>query len=129
VTRKLKQYGSAPDDILRPVSMALDRYPQIELDHLAWQMSAAEPVAANTLADVPAQAITIKAHLSGFANDYRAALNYLERFQQDLSTRGYQVTVLTKPFDVSAAGSITDQRMAGESALEFSLKLSRRPQS
>src|SRR3990167_4658389 len=125
VTRKLKQYGSAPDDILRPVSMALDRYPQIELDHLAWQMSAAEPVAANTLADVPAQVITIKGRLSGFANDYRAALNYLERFQRDLSTLGYQVTALAKPLDVSPSGSITDQRMASESALDFSLKLSR----
>lgn len=129
VMRKLNQYGSTPDDILYPISAALDRHSQIELDHLAWQMSAAEPVAENTLADVPAQAITLKAHLSGFAYDYRAALNYLERFQRDLSAQGYQVTVLTKPFDVSPGGSITDQRTAGESALEFSLKLSRRPQS
>ena len=127
VMRKLKQYSSAPGDILHPVSMALDRHPQIELDHLAWQMSAAEPVAENTLADVPAQVITIKGRLSGFANDYRAALNYLERFQRDLSTLGYQVTALAKPLDVSPSGSITDQRMASESALDFSLKLSRRP--
>ena len=128
VMRKLKQYSSSPGDILFPVSMALDRHPQIELDHLAWQMSAAEPVAPNTLADVPAQVITLKGRLSGFASDYRAALNYLERFQQDLSAQGYQVTVLAEPFDVSPGGSITDQRTAGESTLGFSLKLARRPQ-
>lgn len=126
--RKLKQYSFAPSDILYPISAALDRQPQIELDHLAWQMSAAEPVAPNTLADVPAQVITLKGHLSGFAHDYRAALNYLERFQQDLSAQGYQVTVLTRPLDVSPGGSITDQRMAGEQTLDFSLKLSMRPQ-
>lgn len=129
VMRKLKQYGSAPGDILYPISAALDRHPQIELDHLAWQISAAEPVAENTLADVPAQIITIKGHLIDFANDYRAALNYLEQFQRNLTAQGYRVTALAKPLDVSPSGSITDQRTAGEPALDFSLKLSRRPQS
>lgn len=128
VMRKLKQYGSTPGDILRPVSAAFDRHPQIVLDHLAWQMSAAEPVAPGTLADAPAQAITLKGNLSGFAHDYRAALNYLEYFQQDLSAQGYQVTVLGRPLDVSSSGSITDQRATGEQALNFSLKLAWRPQ-
>lgn len=127
--RKLKQYNSVPSGILHPISAALERHPQTELDHLAWQMSATEPAAPNTLADVPAQVITLKGRLSGFANDYRAALGYLERFQQNLSTMGYQVTVLTKPLDVSSGGSITDQRMVGEQKLEFSLKLARRPTS
>ena len=90
-------------------------------------MSAAEPAAADTLADIPVQAITLKGRLSGFANDYRAALGYLERFQQDLSTQGYQVTVLTRPLDVSPDGSLTDQPRVGEQKLEFSLKLARKP--
>jgi len=127
--RKLKRYNATPSDILQPISAALDRHPQTELDHLAWQMSAAEPAAADTLAGVPVQAITLKGRLSGFANDYRAALGYLERFQQDLSTQGYQVTVLTRPLDVSPDGSLTDQRRAGAQKLEFALKLARRPPS
>lgn len=126
VMRKLGQYGHVPNDVLHPISAALDRHPRIELVHLAWQMSTTEPVAANTLADFPAQVITIRGRLSGFAIDYRAALDYLERFQQDLSAQGYQVTALEKPLDVSPSGSITDQR-TGDSALNFSLKLSRRP--
>lgn len=129
VMRKLSQYSHTPSEILYPISRVLDRYPQIELDQLAWQMSAAEPVAGNVLADVPAQVITIKGHMSGFANDYRTALNYLERFQQDLSAQGYLVTTLTKPLDVSPHSSITDRQVTGEPALDFSLKLSRRPQS
>jgi len=127
--RKLSQYGHTPGDILHPVSTALDRHPQIELDTLSWQMSATEPVAENTLADIPAQVITLNGRLLGFANDYRAALNYMERFQQDLSAQGYQVTALAKPLDVSPSGSITGQGAADGHALNFSLKLSRRPPS
>lgn len=129
VMRKFDQYGPIPDEILQPVSATLGRHPQIELDELAWRMDATEPVAENTLADIPAQVITLKGHLTGFASDYRAALNYLERFQHDLSAQGYQVTALTKPLDVSPTGSIADRREAGMDTLGFSLKLTRRPQT
>ncbi|MDD5383938.1 MAG: hypothetical protein PHG89_03530 [Gallionella sp.] len=127
VMRKLNQHDAAPSGILRPVGSTLDRHPQIELDDLAWRMDAAEPVAPNTLADAPAQVIIIKGRLTDFANDYRAALNYLENFQRDLTAQGYQVAVLAKPLDVSPSGSITDQRKASANVLGFSLKLSRRP--
>ena len=127
VMRKLNQYSPAPLDIMRPVSASLDRYPQIQLDELSWQMSANEPVASNTLADVPAQVIILKGRMVDFANDYRAVLNYLESFQRDLNGKGYQVTVLTKPFDASPSGSIADQREVRSSTLSFSIKISRRP--
>ena len=125
--RKLGHYGHVPNDILHPISAALDRHSQVELDTLSWQMSATEPVAPNTLADTPAQVITLNGRLLGFANNYRTALNYLEQFQQSLSAQGYQVTALEKPLDVSPSGSITDQSTSDDHALNFSLKLSRRP--
>lgn len=127
VMRKLDQYAPPPQDILKPVSASLDRHPKIELEDISWKMDAAEPVANNTLADVPAQVITLKGRLVDFANDYRAALNYMERFQNDLTAQGYQVAVLTKPLDVSPSGSIADQLETRENALGFSLKISRRP--
>lgn len=127
--RKLGQYKHVPKEILIPISAALDRHTQIELDTLSWQISATEPVAPNTLADVPAQVITLNGRLLDFASDYRAALNYLEQFQQSLSAQGYQATALEKPFDVSPSGSISDQRTPDNHALNFSLKLSRRPSS
>ena len=71
-------------------------FPQIELNELGWQASATEPVASNTRADVPAQVIILKGDLQGFDNDYRAALAYLDRFQSELSRRGYQVTALSQ---------------------------------
>ena len=129
VMRKLELYFPPPLEILRPVSTTLDRHPQIELDELSWQISATEPVASNTLADVPAQVISLKGHLVNFANDYRSALNYLEHFQQGLIAQGYQVTVLSKPLDVSPSGSIADQRETRQNTLAFSLKISRRPQT
>ncbi|MGA7749974.1 MAG: hypothetical protein WCA63_07475 [Gallionella sp.] len=127
IMRKLDQYEPIPQIILKPISTALDRFPQIELNELGWQGNAAEPVASNTRADVPAQVITMTGDLQGFDNDYRTALAYLDRFQLELSTRGYQVTALTKPLDVSPSGSLADQRKARENALGFSLKLVWRP--
>lgn len=127
VMRKLDQYSPAPLDVLKSVSAALDRYPQIKLDDLAWQIDATEPVAPGTLADVPAQVITFKGHLTDFANDYRAMLNYLERFQGELAAQGFQVTTLAKPLDVSPSGSIADNLESSEHALGFSMKISRRP--
>jgi hypothetical protein len=127
VMRKLEQSAPIPIDVLRPISAALDRHPRIELGELAWRMDATEPVAANTQADVPAQIVTIKGNLVGFAGDYRAALHYLESFQRDLTAQGYQVTVLSRPLDVSPSGNIDDLREADTNALSFSVRLSRRP--
>lgn len=83
------------------------------------EASAIEPVAANTQGDVPAQVVTLKGHLTDFSTDYRAALNYVEQLRSDLTAQGYQVTVLSKPFDASPSGSIVDQSDALKSALDF----------
>lgn len=127
IMRKLDQYEPLPSVILKPVSSALDRFPQIEVNELSWQASATEPVASNTIAGVPAQVITLKGDLQGFNNDFRAALAYLDRFQLALGKLGYQVSALTKPLDVSPSGSLADQLNAGENELDFSLKLVWRP--
>ena len=129
IMRKLVQYEPAPQVILKPITTALDQFPQIEVNELDWQASAKEPVASNTIADVPAQVITLKGDLQGFENNYRAALAYLDRFQLDLGKRGYQVTALTKPLDVSPSGSLADQRNEGENELVYSFKLVWRPPS
>ncbi|OFZ66660.1 MAG: hypothetical protein A2V79_05800 [Betaproteobacteria bacterium RBG_16_56_24] len=135
VKHKLDQYAPSPQDILGPISAALGRHRQIELDDISWKMDATEPVIpppsggrpGGGHAEVPAQVITLKGHLADFANDYRAMLNYLEHFQSDLTAQGFQVTSLTKPLDVSPGGSIADKRETSGHMLDFSLKISRRP--
>jgi len=127
VMRKLDQYGSAPQTILDPISAVLDHFTQIGINELDWHESAAEPVAANTRADVPAQVILLKGDMQGFGDDFRAALSYLDRFRLDLEKRGYQITVLTKPLDVSPTGSIVNQNETGDNKLAFSFQLVWRP--
>jgi hypothetical protein len=127
IMRKLDQYEPTPQVILKPITTALNRFPKIEVNELEWQASAKEPVASNTVADVPAQVIILKGDLQGFENNYRAALGYLDRFQLDLSKLGYQVTALTKPLDVSPSGSLADHRDTGENELVYSIKLVWRP--
>lgn len=127
IMRKLDQYSHIPGDVLRPVSAMLERHPQIELDELAWRLDAAEPVADNTQADVPARVITLNGHLTGFSNNYRAALNYLENFRRELSAQGYQATVLRRPLDIAPTSSLGDRRETGAETPVFSLKLSWRP--
>ena len=127
IMRKLDLYEPIPQTILKPISTSLGRYPQIEVSELGWKASTTEPVAVNTRADVPAQVIILKGDMQGFENDFRAALAYLDRFQSDLSKRGYQVTALTRPLDVSPSGSLADQHNAGENELAFSIKLVWRP--
>ncbi|HXU94762.1 MAG TPA: hypothetical protein VFP33_14010 [Gallionella sp.] len=127
VMRKLDQHGQMPGDVLRPISAMLDRYPQIELDDLAWKMNTAEPGTENAPTEIPSDAITLNGQLVGFSNDYRAALDYLENFRRDLSARGYQATVLRRPLDVSPNGSIGNRRDSGAEALGFSVKLLWRP--
>jgi hypothetical protein len=124
---KLDQYQSVPKAILKPISAVLDRFSQIQLTDLGWQTSASEPVANNTVADVPAQVITLKGNLQDFNLDYRGALAYLDRFQMELGKLGYQVTVLAKPLDISPSGSLADQGQTRENALGFTLKLVWRP--
>lgn len=127
IMRKLDQYQPVPQIILIPISAALGRYPRIEINELAWQEDAKEPVANNTRPDVPAQIIMLKGDLQGFGHDYRSALVYLDRFQLELGIRGYQVTALSKPLDISPTGSLGDRRETDENELPFSLKLVWRP--
>lgn len=129
VMRRLDAYQPAPLTFLQPLSAALDQFEQIHLLQLDWKRSTEEPVAENTLADVPAQVITVAGNLKGFEGSYRSALDYLEHFQHELGRRGYQVTVLTQPLDVSPSGSLATQRNERDNTLGFSLKLVWRPAS
>ena len=127
VMRKLIKYSPTPLNVMSPISITLEHYPQIQLDEFSWQMSAAEPIAKNTSGDVPAQIAILKGRMVDFRNNYRAALNYLTSFEEDLKKQGYQVKVLAKPFDASPSGSIADQREELSSALTFSIRISSRP--
>lgn len=127
IEHRLKLYTPDPTTILAPISVILARHPQVELDDIAWIISASEPVMPDTRADVPAAVVTLKGRLLNFATDYRAALGYLDRLHKDFVQQGYQVTTLEEPLDVSPTGSISDQREDAHNVLGFSLQISKRP--
>jgi hypothetical protein len=112
LSRNLDNTAPPPQIILDGLTHTLDIFPSISIDKLSWQtnltVSDGVPAAqkGNATAIVPAQVIFLGGELTEFTGDYRAALDYLERFRQALIQRGYSVTALTLPLDVSPQGSI-----------------------
>ncbi len=120
LARKLNQYAPLPEEILRELTLVLDKFTQIEVNKVAWQISAADAAPSA----YPAQVITFEGSLTDFGSDYRRALDYLDRFQQALTQRGYTVTAQKLPLDVSSKGSISGdvQKNDGNPA-QFTLKI------
>jgi hypothetical protein len=119
MARKLSQYAPPPEDILRELSLVMDKFDRITLNKLAWQASAADaPPSA-----YPAQVITFDGSLDGFGTDIRKALDYLDRFQQAIGQRGYTVRAEKTPYDVSSKGSISGDMQGNNSSAQFTLKI------
>ena len=130
--RKLQHYSVPPQQILNDLTRTLDNFPRIRTNKLGWQMSVAADTTApgnSSTSSSPVQVITFNGELADFGNDYRSALNYLERFQLVLTRAGYIVTPIKLPLDFSTQGSISaDTSNSREKLSEFSLKIIWRPQ-
>jgi hypothetical protein len=114
--RNVQLYSVPPEQILKGLSATLDSFPRINTNKLSWQMSAGS--------NLPEQLITFNGELLDFGNDYRGALNYLERFQIMLAGAGYLVTPVKLPHDFSTKGSISaDISNTSEKPSEFALNL------
>jgi hypothetical protein len=132
LSRNLDNFSPPPQIILDGLAYTLDGFPIIRIDKLSWQINSGEAGMASAVtprgsatAIVPAQVILLNGELDEFTGDYRAALEYLERFRQALIQRGYSVTVLTLPLDVSPQGSIAADTCDGSIKLaQFSMKIS-----
>jgi hypothetical protein len=120
LTRKLNEYTPPAEEFLQGLTHALDKFTQIKVDKLAWQVSAADAAPSA----YPAQVITFEGSLADFGGDYRNALSYLDRFQQALRQQGYTVTALKLPLDISSKGSISgDIRKNDGNPAQFTLKI------
>lgn len=113
--RKLERYSPPLQQVLGGLGAALGSCPRIRVERLSWQ--------ANTLKSTPVQIISLDGELQGFAGDYRAALDYLERFRQALTQHGYEVQAQTLPPDIGPQPSATaDAGREQEKAVRFSLQ-------
>jgi len=120
--RNLQEYAVPPQQILKGLTSTLDNFPRIRTIKLAWQTGTAA-------GSSPEQVITFNGELADFGNDYRGALNYLERFQLVLARAGYTVTPVKMPLDFSTQGTISADISEGrEKPAEFSLNIIWRPQ-
>jgi hypothetical protein len=120
LARKLNQYTPPAEEILRGLTLVLDKFTQINVNKLAWQTSAAD--AAPSV--YPAQVITFDGSLADFGNDYRKSFAYLDRFQQALTQQGYTVSAQKLPLDISSKGSISGDTQKGDSnSAQFTLKI------
>ena len=121
--RKLQFYSVPPQKILKELTAALDKFPRIHTIKLGWQASNLPA------SSYPSQVITYNGELANFGNNYRSALDYLNRFQLALTRAGYTVTAVKMPLDFSSMGSISaDIREGSDKPSEFSLKIIWRPQ-
>ncbi len=132
LSRNLDNISPPPQIILNGLAHTLDGFPTIRIDKLSWQTNSGEAGMASTAtprgsaaAIIPAQIILLNGELEEFTGGYRAALDHLERFRQALIQRGYSVTALTLPLDISPQGSIAADTCDGSNKpAQFSLKLS-----
>lgn len=120
--RSLQSYSTPLQQMLHGLTSTLNDFPRIATGKISWQ--------ATTDSGLAAQEITYTGELMNFGQDYRGALNYLERFQLVLGKAGYTVSLSKSPLDFSSKGSISTEtnQQAGDKDTEFSLKMIWRPQ-
>ncbi len=120
LSRKLNQYTPPPEAILLDLTHVLDDFTRIEVSKLAWKASAADAAPS----PYPAHVMTFDGSLTGFGSEYRAALDYLDRFQHALTQRGYTVSAEKLPLDISSKGSISGNAKKDEgNPAQFTLKI------
>ena len=118
LARSLSQYSRPPQEIIYELSAVLESFTRITLNNLSWHTSPENAAPS----PYPAQAITFIGTLTGFGNDHRGALAYLEKFEQALIQRGYAVSATALPLDITSKGSISGQS-AEASQGQFTLKI------
>ena len=131
LSRQLNNAFPPPQILLDGLAKTLDGFPTLRIDKLSWQKNSpgsGEASAApkeNTAVIIPAQIILLSGELMEFTGSYRSALGTMERLQQALIQRGYGVTALSLPLDISPQGSIAADTCDGSiKPARFSLKIS-----
>jgi hypothetical protein len=142
---RIAQRNRSPEPAFGYVSQVLERFPQIELEALAWRvpkMTPAETAPGAAPAAAPAASPSGNAPLgasevlevSGRVNvaqrsDYREITAQVQRFADALGEKGlYQVQRVQLPFDVSSEGTLTGDigaNAASGEAPRFTVTLAR----
>jgi hypothetical protein len=134
---RIAERSPSAEGALRHVSSVLDRFPQMELDSLSWNvarpgakpgagLAAAKPLAAGEVA--------MQLEIAGRVNatrrsDYRGITAQVQQFAEALATSGYELARTQLPFDITSEGTLTGDIVgtadSGE-APRFTITLARR---
>ena len=130
LSRKLNHIYPPPQVLLQGLGQTLEDFPNIRIHKITWQPGFAETATGTvspqkiTAGALPAQIILLNGELEQFTGDFRSALEHLEHFRQALIQRGYSVTALTLPLDISPRGNIAADTCDGNiKPAYFSLKI------
>lgn len=123
IARHFEQNFPPPEKLLLDLSRTLDQFTRIRPDKIAWHAGAGNAPESSA----PSQTITFEGELTDSAINYRAALAYLDLFQQALTRQGYIVSAQKMPLDISPRGSISNAPQSEpEHRAQFTLQLARR---
>jgi hypothetical protein len=139
--RSIASRSVAPESSFALVSGVLERFPQFELDGLAWSVGRPEAPAAaaraNTenpaaAADEIFESLQVSGRVTGTRrSDYRAITAQVRRFAEALETMpGYRLVRTQLPFDVTPEGTLTGDIGTAESdeAPRFTIVVTRKLQ-
>ncbi len=142
-SQTLNDYNYTPFDTFKVISASLDKFPEIVLDDITWNVSKKPETGdkkknkkqKNTKPDdnLPAskteydyfQNSEIKAHIENFDGNYRNALAMINNFTENIRATGgvYQVEVLKLPLDTSSEANLSGEANSGPGDSSFSINV------
>ena len=133
---QLKQFARAPGLFMQTIALGLNDFPQIQLNHLAWQYGVAGASPTSTAnSDLQNGKINgqqqgeIEAEIRPFTGDYRSALALIERFAAALRSQAVvaEVKISKLPVDLDPTsalrGSTQDNVETKPGAAQFKLNI------
>jgi hypothetical protein len=123
--RRIAARSASPETMLAPLSRALERQRNIQIDALTWN---AAPLASAAAMDEAAESLEIAGRLDAPHADPRSIVEEIERFAQALREAGLQPGKAKLPFDVAPESVLSgDSRSdaAQSGATRFSLVVSK----
>ena len=133
---QLKQFARAPELFMQTIALGLNDFPQIQLNHLAWQYGVAGASPTSTAnSDIQNGKINgqqqgeIEAEIRPFTGDYRSALALIERFAAALRSQAVvaEVKISKLPVDLDPTsalrGSTQDNVETKPGAAQFKLNI------
>jgi hypothetical protein len=135
--RRIAERSPSAEGALKHVSDVLDRFPQMELDSISWNVARPGSKPAAGAAPIKPGApgeVAMNLEIAGRVNatrrnDYRGITAQVQQFADALATSGYELARTQLPFDITSEGTLTGDIVgttdSGE-APRFTITLARR---